>query len=144
MMARIILTLCTAFFVVSAGWSQEAKTDTVRQQRIITLHNGTEIVETQTETVTEEKMPGKKKQKKSKVYKPKNMKYRLALLEVEFEVEKYRKDLRQAESDVKKKGLQELIDKVSLIKDVKSVEYNLDYTQLFITLPDESEYRVNL
>lgn len=130
--------------VTSIANANELLSDTTRRQHIIRLHNGTEIVENVTETTIEEPVESKKKKKKAKVRKPKSMKYRLALLEVEFEVEKYRKKLAACQGEERRSFLQELIDKVSLLNDVKKVDYNQDYTQILVLFPDESEYRVNL
>lgn len=103
-------------------------TDTVRSQR--------------TTTVTEE--PVGKPTKKVKVLRPKDMKYRVTLLEVEFETEQYRARIAKATGEERRALLQELIDKVAHIKQIQSAEYDRDYTQVIVTLPDDSEYRVKL
>ncbi|MGM9796428.1 MAG: hypothetical protein ACI3ZY_02405 [Parabacteroides sp.] len=103
-------------------------TDTVRSQR--------------TTTVTEE--PVGKPTKKVKVLRPKDMKYRVTLLEVEFETEQYRARIAKATGEERRALLQELIDKVAHIKPIQSAEYDRDYTQVIVTLPDDSEYRVKL
>ncbi len=133
---------------VLLGWcvsahAQQTVSDTVRQQRTIRLHNGTEVTETHTTVVTEE-APSKKKKNKVKVRKPKNMEYRLTLLEVEFEVEKQRKSLRTADGEARKELLQQLIDTVARIKNVKQADYDEGYTQVIVWLPDDTEYRVAL
>ncbi len=103
-------------------------TDTVRSQR--------------TTTVTEE--PVGKPNKKVRVLRPKDMKYRVTLLEVEFETEQYRARIAKATGEERRALLQELIDKVAHIKQIQSAEYDRDYTQVIVTLPDDSEYRVKL
>ena len=103
-------------------------TDTVRSQR--------------TTTVTKE--PVGKPTKKVKVLRPKDMKYRVTLLEVEFETEQYRARIAKATGEERRALLQELIDKVAHIKQIQSAEYDRDYTQVIVTLPDDSEYRVKL
>lgn len=103
-------------------------TDTVRSQR--------------TTTVKEE--PVGKPTKKVKVLRPKDMKYRVTLLEVEFETEQYRARIAKATGEERRALLQELIDKVAHIKQIQSAEYDRDYTQVIVTLPDDSEYRVKL
>lgn len=64
--------------------AQTSVSDTIRSQHTFRLHNNTEVTESKTVVVTEEPAQ-KKKKNKVKVRKPKNMEYRLALLEVEFE-----------------------------------------------------------
>ena len=66
----------------------------------------------------------------------------MTLLEVEYEAEKMREAIAAADESKRRELLQELINRVAVIKDVKHVEYNTDYTQLVVTLPDDSEYRV--
>ena len=73
-----------------------------------------------------------------------DMKYRITLLEVEFETEQYRSRLAAAQGDERRALLQELINKVAHIKQIKSAEYDQDYTQVIVILPDDSEYRVKL
>jgi len=82
--------------------------------------------------------------KKMKYRKPKEMSYRLTLVQAEFEVEKYRKPLRLLKGKDKLQMLQDLINKVALIRNVTKVEYNSDYTQLVLLLPDDTEYRIFL
>lgn len=108
-----------------------------------TSKNGLEVTEVRTQTVTEEPT-GKTKVKKSKTRKPKNTKYRVTLLEVEYETEKMREAIAAADETKRRELLQDLINRVALIKQVKHVEYNADYTQLVVLLPDESEYRVRI
>ena len=72
--------------------AQTSVSDTIRSQHTFRLHNNTEVTESKTVVVTEEPAQ-KKKKNKVKVRKPKNMEYRLALLEVEFEMENYRKKI---------------------------------------------------
>lgn len=135
------------FILLGLGSSIQAQkvvSDTTRQQHTFRLHNGTEVTETRIVTVIEEPAEPKPKKKKFQINKPKNMKYRLALLEVEFETENYRKRLEVSNGDTRKALLQELINKIYLIKDVKQAEYNSDYTQIVVLLPDDSEYRVAL
>ena len=79
-----------------------------------------------------------------KYRKPKEMSYRLTLVQAEFEVEKYRKPLRLLKGKDKLQMLQDLINKVALIRNVTKVEYNSDYTQLVLLLPDDTEYRIFL
>lgn len=145
MITRIFFT-AVLFGLSVCVKAQNAVSDTTRQEHTIRLHNGTEVTETRTLVVTEEPVQKGKKEKKAKVktHKPKNMEYRLTLLEVEFEVEKYRKELRSADEKNRKALLQALIDKVAVIKHVKEADYNTDYTQVIVRLPDESEYRVSL
>ena len=100
------------------------------------------VVEQQGSVVTEE--PVGKPTKKVKVMRPKDMKYRVTLLEVEFETEQYRSRLATAQGDERRALLQELINKVAHIKQIKSAEYDQDYTQVIVILPDDSEYRVKL
>ena len=100
------------------------------------------VVEQQGSVVTEE--PVGKPTKKVKVMRPKDMKYRVTLLEVEFETEQYRSRLAAAQGDERRALLQELINKVAHIKQIKSAEYDQDYTQVIVILPDDSEYRVKL
>ena len=104
--------------------AQTSVSDTIRSQHTFRLHNNTEVTESKTVVVTEEPAQ-KKKKNKVKVRKPKNMEYRLALLEVEL-------------------LLQELINKLASITNVKTADYNQDYTQVLVILPDDTEYRVDL
>lgn len=106
-----------------------------------TSKHGLEVTEVRSETVTEE-TTGKTKVKKRKTRKPKHTKYRVTLLEVEYEAEKMRDAIASADEPERRALLQELINRVAVIKQVKQVEYNTDYTQLVVTLPDDSEYRV--
>lgn len=88
--------------------AQTSVSDTIRSQHTFRLHNNTEVTESKTVVVTEEPAQ-KKKKNKVKVRKPKNMEYRLALLEVEFEMENYRKKIKSSGEETKKLLLQELI-----------------------------------
>ena len=132
----LLIGLCT---ICAAATAQDVKRglDTVSY----TSKHGLEVTEVRTETVTEE-VTGKTKVKKSKTRKPKHTKYRVTLLEVEYEAEKMRDAIAAADESKRRELLQELINRVAVIKDVKHVEYNTDYTQLVVTLPDDSEYRV--
>ena len=65
--------------------AQTSVSDTIRSQHTFRLHNNTEVTESKTVVVTEEPAQ-KKKKNKVKVRKPKNMEYRLALLEVENQI----------------------------------------------------------
>lgn len=132
----LLIGLCT---ICAAATAQDVKRglDTVSY----TSKHGLEVTEVRTETVTEE-VTGKTKVKKSKTRKPKHTKYRVTLLEVEYEAEKMREAIAAADESKRREMLQELINRVAVIKDVKHVEYNTDYTQLVVTLPDDSEYRV--
>lgn len=132
----LLIGLCT---ICAAATAQDVKRglDTVSY----TSKHGLEVTEVRTETVTEE-VTGKTKVKKSKTRKPKHTKYRVTLLEVEYEAEKMREAIAAADESKRRELLQELINRVAVIKDVKHVEYNTDYTQLVVTLPDDSEYRV--
>ena len=132
----LLIGLCT---ICAAATAQDVKRglDTVSY----TSKHGLEVTEVRTETVTEE-VTGKTKVKKSKTRKPKHTKYRVTLLEVEYEAEKMREAIAAADESKRRELLQELINRVAVIKDVKHVEYNTDYSQLVVTLPDDSEYRV--
>ena len=132
----LLIGLCT---ICAAATAQDVKRglDTVSY----TSKHGLEVTEVRTETVTEE-VTGKTKVKKSKTRKPKHTKYRVTLLEVEYEAEKMREAIAAADESKRRELLQELINRVAVIKDVTHVEYNTDYTQLVVTLPDDSEYRV--
>ena len=132
----LLIGLCT---ICAAATAQDVKRgrDTVSY----TSKHGLEVTEVRTETVTEE-VTGKTKVKKSKTRKPKHTKYRVTLLEVEYEAENIRDAIAAADETQRRELLQELINRVAVIKDVKHVEYNTDYTQLVVTLPDDSEYRV--
>ena len=123
--------------------AQTSVSDTIRSQHTFRLHNNTEVTERKTVVVTEEPAQ-KKKKNKVKVRKPKNMEYRLALLEVEFEMENYRKKIKSSGEETKKLLLQELINKLASITNVKTADYNQDYTQVLVILPDDTEYRVDL
>lgn len=120
--------------------AQTSVSDTIRSQHTFRLHNNTEVTESKTVVVTEEPAQ-KKKKNKVKVRKPKNMEYRLALLEVEFEMENYRKKIKSSGEETKKLLLQELINKLASITNVKTADYNQDYTQVLVILPDDTEYR---
>ena len=132
----LLIGLCT---ICAAATAQDVKRglDTVSY----TSKHGLEVTEVRTETVTEE-VTGKTKVKKSKTRKPKHTKYRVTLLEVEYEAEKMREAIAAADESKRRELLQELINRVAVIKDVKHVEYNTDYSQLVVTLPDDREYRV--
>ena len=132
----LLIGLCT---ICAAATAQDVKRgrDTVSY----TSKHGLEVTEVRTETVTEE-VTGKTKVKKSKTRKPKHTKYRVTLLEVEYEAENKRDAIAAADETQRRELLQELINRVAVIKDVKHVEYNTDYSQLVVTLPDDSEYRV--
>ena len=119
--------------------AQTSVSDTIRSQHTFRLHNNTEVTESKTVVVTEEPAQ-KKKKNKVKVRKPKNMEYRLALLEVEFEME----NIKSSGEETKKLLLQELINKLASITNVKTADYNQDYTQVLVILPDDTEYRVDL
>ena len=132
----LLIGLCT---ICAAATAQDVKRglDTVSY----TSKHGLEVTEVRTETVTEE-VTGKTKVKKSKTRKPKHTKYRVTLLKVEYEAENMRDAIAAADETQRRELLQELINRVAVIKDVKHVEYNTDYSQLVVTLPDDTEYRV--
>ena len=138
-MSRNWILLIGLCMICAAATAQDVKRgrDTVSY----TSKHGLEVTEVRTETVTEE-VTGKTKVKKSKTRKPKHTKYRVTLLEVEYEAEKMREAIAAADESKRRELLQELINRVAVIKDVKHVEYNTDYSQLVVTLPDDSEYRV--
>ena len=135
------------FFLFGLGLSlsaaaQKREATDRKSSKTIQVQVPDTVVEQQGSVVTEE--PVGKPTKKVKVMRPKDMKYRITLLEVEFETEQYRSRLVAAQGDERRALLQELINKVAHIKQIKSAEYDQDYTQVIVILPDDSEYRVKL
>ena len=59
-------------------------------------------------------------------------------------LENYRKKIKSSGEETKKLLLQELINKLASITNVKTADYNQDYTQVLVILPDDTEYRVDL
>ena len=55
-----------------------------------------------------------------------------------------RKKIKSSGEETKKLLLQELINKLASITNVKTADYNQDYTQVLVILPDDTEYRVDL
>lgn len=136
----ILFLGCSCVPLVASAQKQEA---TERQSSRTIQIELTDTVRSQRTTTVKEEPVGKPT-KKVKVLRPKDMKYRVTLLEVEFETEQYRARIAKATGEERRALLQELIDKVAHIKQIQSAEYDRDYTQVIVTLPDDSEYRVKL
>lgn len=135
-----------AFLLVGLGLFLSASA----QKRVATDQKSSKTIQVQVPdtvvgqgaVISEE--PVGKPSKKVKVLRPKDMKYRVTLLEVEFETEQYRARLAAAVGEERRALLQELINKVAHMEQIKTAEYDRDYTQLIVILPDDSEYRVRL
>ena len=136
----VILMGCSCIALGAKAQQREA----TEHQSSKTLHIEVPDTVTGQRTVTMSEEPVGKPTKKVKVLRPKDMKYRVTLLEVEFETEQYRANIAKATGEERRALLQELINKVAHIKQIRSAEYDRDYTQIIVTLEDETEYRVRL